>query len=297
MTLSVAGVFPPVPTPFREDESLALDQLQRNLERWNQTGLAGYVVGGSDGEFVYLSVEERLEVVRAARAAIPSSRLLIAGSGMESTRQTIALSEGMAVAGADAVIVVTPSYYRGRMDAQAYERHYRQVSQASPVPVLLYSVPANTGIELPASAVITLAAEPNIIGIKDSGGNISRIAGLVSDSPDGFQVLAGSASFFLASLAVGAVGCVAALANLAAEALIELLEAFTAGDLARAQADQARLLKPNHAVTAGYGVPGLKAAMDMLGFYGGPVRSPLGPLGEPERNDLRQVLQTAGLLA
>jgi hypothetical protein len=163
-------------------------------------------VGGSNGEFVYLSVEERLEVVRAARAAIPRDRLLIAGSGMESTRQTIALSEGMAAAGADAVIVVTPSYYRGRMDALAYERHYRQVSQASAVPVLLYSVPANTGIELPAPAVIRLAAEPNIVGIKDSGGNISRIAGLVSDSPDGFQVLAGSASFFLAALTVGAVG-------------------------------------------------------------------------------------------
>src|SRR3972149_6526328 len=187
MALSMAGVFPPIPTPFREDESLALDQLQRNLERWNQTGLAGYVVGGSNGEFVYLSVEERLEVVRAARAAIPRNRLLIAGSGMESTRQTIALYEGMAAAGADAVIVVAPSYYRGRMDAQAYERHYRQVSQASPVPVLLYSVPANTGIELPASAVITLAAEPNIVGIKDSGGNISRIAALVSATPGGVR--------------------------------------------------------------------------------------------------------------
>jgi 4-hydroxy-2-oxoglutarate aldolase len=296
VTLSLAGVFPPIPTPFQKDESLALDQLQRNLERWNQTGLTGYVIGGSNGEFVYLSVEERLQVVRAARQAIPPGRLLIAGSGLESTRETIALSVAMAEAGADAVIVVTPSYFRTRMDAAAYEWHYRQITQASPVPVVLYSVPANTGIELPAPAVIRLATEPGIIAIKDSGGNISRIAGLVSDTPQGFQVLAGSASFFLASLAVGAVGCIAALANVAAQQVIELHDAFRAGNLGRARELQARLLKPNHAVTAGYGVPGLKAALDMLGFYGGPVRSPLQPLGEAERGDLRTILAAAGVL-
>lgn len=296
MTLSLAGVFPPIATPFRDDETLALDHLQRNLERWNQSGLAGYVVGGSNGEFVYLSVEERLQVVRAAREAIPAGRLLIAGSGMESTRETIALCVAMAEAGADAVIVVTPSYFRARMDAAAYERHYRQVAQASPVPVVLYSVPANTGIELPAPAVIRLAGEPGIIAIKDSGGNISRIAGLVGETPEAFQVLAGSASFFLAALTVGAVGCVAALANVAAEQVIELQDAFRAGNLGRARELQAQLLKPNHAVTAGYGVPGLKAALDLMGFYGGPVRSPLQSLGEAERGDLRKILETAGIL-
>jgi 4-hydroxy-2-oxoglutarate aldolase len=296
MPLSLAGVFPPIPTPFLEDERLALDHLQHNLERWGQFGLTGYVVGGSNGEFPYLSVEERLEVVRAARAAIPGDRLLIAGSGMESTRESVALSERMATLGADAVIVVTPSYYRGRMDAEAYIQHYRRIAQASPVPVLLYSVPANTGLELPAAAVVRLAAEPNLAGIKDSGGNISRIAGLVSDTPTDFQVLAGSASFFLAALTVGAVGAVAALANLAAGAVIELYEAFRAGDLTRARSVQARLLQPNHAITAGYGVPGLKAALDMLGFYGGPVRSPLRPLTAAERDGLRRVLQAAGLL-
>lgn len=296
MTLDLCGVFPPIPTPFHDDERLALDQLQRNLERWNQFDLRGYVVGGSNGEFVYLSNQERLEVVRAARQTIPAERLLIAGSGAESTAQTIALSQGMAQAGADAVIVVTPSYYRGRLDSQAFENHYRRIAAASPVPVLLYSVPANTGIELPAEAVIRLAQEPNILGMKDSGGNIARIAGLINSTPAEFQMLAGSASFMLAALAVGAVGCVAALANAAPGAVLELLGAFQAGDIESARVIQARLLQPNHAVTAGFGVAGLKAALDMLGYYGGPVRSPLQPLRDGQRQELRQVLETAELL-
>lgn len=296
MNLSFHGVFPPIPTPFHDDQTLALDALQGNLERWNQYPLRGYVVGGSNGEFVYLDAEERLEVVRAARQAIPSDRLLIAGSGAESTGQTIALSQAMAKAGADAVIVVTPSYYRGRLDAQAFEAHYRQVAQASPVPVLLYSVPANTGIELPAEAVLRLANEPNFAGMKDSGGNISRIAGLVSGTPEAFQMLAGSASFMLAALTVGAVGCVAALANIAARPVIDLYAAFKAGDLAQARSLQARLLKPNHAVTAQFGVAGLKAALEMQDFYGGPVRSPLQPLRETEREELRRVLEAVELV-
>lgn len=294
--MDLSGVFPPIPTSFNDDQTLALGQLQRNLERWSRFALRGYVVGGSNGEFVYLDPAERLEVVRAARQAIPPDRLLIAGSGAESTAQTIALSQGMAQAGADAVIVVTPSYYRSRLDAQAFEAHYRAVAQASPVPVVLYSVPANTGIELPADSVLRLAEEPNILGMKDSGGNIARIAGLVSGTPEAFQMLAGSASFALAALAVGAVGCVAALANLAAQPVIDLYRAFRAGDLAEARSLQARLLKPNHAVTAGFGVAGLKAALDMLGFYGGPVRSPLQPLRESEREQLRGVLEAAQLL-
>lgn len=294
--ISLHGVIPAIPTPFHTDESLDLDSLQRNLERWNRAPLAGYVVGGSNGEFVSLGVEERVAVVQAAREVIPPERPLIAGSGLESTRETIALTKKMGEAGADAVIVVTPSYYTSRMDAEALESHYRQVADASPLPLLLYSVPANTGIDLPLPAAVKLAQHPQVIGMKDSGGNLARIASLVSDTPDEFQVLAGSASFLLAALSVGAVGCVAALGNLAAEPLVQLIEGYRSGDLSLSRSIQHRMIQPNHAVTAGYGVAGLKAALDLCGYYGGPVRSPLLPLNDQQAALLKAILQEAELI-
>ena len=295
-TISLAGVFPPIPTPFKADEQIDYDALQANLERWNGEPLAGYVVGGSNGEYVYCSPDERVEVVRVARQAVPRDRLLIAGSAMESTRETIELTRRMAQAGADVAIVVTPNYYKARMSAAVLEHHYRQVADAAPIPVMLYNVPANTGLDLPAQAVIKLATHPNIIGMKDSGGDVTRIGALVHATPPGFQIVAGSGGFFLGALAVGAVGCVGALANIAAAGLARLLDCFRQGDLAGARAIQLPLIEPNTAVTARFGVPGLKAAMDMLGYYGGPVRSPLLPLGDDDRAELRRVLVKAGLL-
>ncbi len=294
--ISLHGVIPPIPTSFHPDESLDLDSLRRNIERWNRAPLAGYVVGGSNGEFVSLNMEERVAVVQAAREVIPPERPLIAGSGLESTRETIALTKRMGEAGADAAIVVTPCYYTARMDAEALETHYRQVADASPLPLVLYSVPANTGIDLPLPAAVKLAQHPNVIGMKDSGGNLARIASLVSETPDDFQVLAGSVSFLLAALSVGAVGCVAALANLAAGPLAQLLEGYESGDLGLARSIQHRMIRPNHAVTAGYGVAGLKAALDLSGFYGGPVRSPLLPLNEQQAASLQAILQEADLI-
>lgn len=294
--LNLAGVFPPIPTPFDGSGELALDKLAANLNRWNDWPLGGYVVGGSNGEFVLLEDPERVAVVEAARQNIPDGRLLIAGSGAQSTRRTLALTESMATVGVDAVIVVTPSYYRRQMDARAMVSHFVDVAEASPVPVILYNVPANTGLGLPLAAVVELADHPNIIGMKDSGGDVVRLATIVQRTDPEFQVLAGSASFFLAALSVGAVGAVSALANLAGVKLVELQSAFERGERSRAADLQGSMLAVNHAVTAGYGVPGLKAAMDMLGFYGGPVRGPLLDLGEAERQDLKGILADAGLV-
>ncbi len=294
--ISLSGIFPPIPTPFKADEGIDYKHLQSNLDRWSQEPLAGYVVGGSNGEFVFLTVEERVEVVRAARQAIPRDRLLIAGSGMESTRETIDLTRRMAQAGADVAILVTPSYYKSRMNVAALEHHYSQVADASPIPVMLYSVPANTGLDLPAQAVIALATHPNIIGLKDSGGDITKIGFMAQETRNAdFQIVAGSAGFFLAALSVGAVGCVPALGNIAGGKLAQLLECFKRGDIAGARAIQLPLIEANIAVTSRFGVPGLKAAMDMLGYYGGPVRSPLLPLSEADTVELRRVLIKAGL--
>jgi len=294
--LSLDGVFPPIPTPFNTNGDIDLNRLRDNLDRWNEQPLSGYVVGGSNGEFVSLTPDERVEVVQEARVTIPSDRLLIAGSGMESTRATVELTLQMAEVGADAVIVVTPSYYKRLMSAAALENHYCQVADVSPVPIILYSVPANTGVDLQLEAVVRLANHPNVAGIKDSGGSVAKIGAMVHETPEDFQVLAGSAGFLLGALAVGAVGTVAALANIAGPELVEMLTQFQSGNLALAQKLQQRLIEVNTAVTTRFGVPGLKAALDMMGYYGGPVRSPLLPLSDEERGTLRWVLEKAGLI-
>ena len=298
--LSLAGVFPPVVTPFKENGDLDTAALRANLEKLNQQPLAGYVLGGSNGEFTSLTVQERLEVVGVGRELTPPGRLLIAGSGLESTRATLHLTEKMAKLGADVVIVVTPGYFKAKMTAAALEAYYREVADHSAVPVLLYSVPANTGVDLPAAAVAKLAAHPNVIGIKDSGGDITQIGQMVQDCtavrPD-FQILAGSAGFFLPALAVGAVGGVMALANIAGPQLHAVYAQFLAGDLAGARAAHLRLIEANTAVTARFGVAGLKAAMHMLGCAGGWVRGPLLPLPEDDQVILRGILMKAGVLS
>jgi 4-hydroxy-2-oxoglutarate aldolase len=296
-SISLAGIFPPIPTPFKSNEDIDFDHLQSNLERWNKEPLNGYVVGGSNGEFVFLTLDERVEVVRRARQLAPRDRLIIAGSGMESARETIAMANRMARAGADVALVVTPNYFKSRMTAAALERYYRQVADASPLPVMIYSVPPNTGVDMPAQAVIALAQHPNIIGIKDSGGDVTKI-GLMAHETRGadFQIVAGSAGFLLGALAVGAVGCVPALGNIAGGKLAQLLEAFKQGDMETARAIQHPLIEANTAVTARFGVPGLKAALDMLGYYGGPVRSPLLPLSLEDTEVLKRILIKAGLL-
>jgi 4-hydroxy-2-oxoglutarate aldolase len=294
--LTLEGVSSPIPTPFTPDGRIDVENLAANLAGWNRQPLTAYIVGGSNGEFASLSVEERVEVVRQARPLIPTGRPLVAGAGSESTAETCALCERMAAAGADAVIVVTPGYYRGQLGAQALAAHYHAVAQASPVPVVLYNVPRNTGVDLPLAAILELAAHPNVIGVKDSGGDVTKLARIVQGAPPGFRVLAGSGGMLLPALAVGASGCIAALANLAASQLDAVAEAFGRRDLEAARERQAALLEVNHAVTAGFGVPGLKAALDLLGLYGGPVRPPLQPLSEAERGTLRAALQRAGLL-
>jgi 4-hydroxy-2-oxoglutarate aldolase len=253
-------------------------------------------IGGSNGEFVYLSKEERRRVVEAVREVIPEDRILIVGSGMESTQATIAMTETMTQAGAQVAIVVTPSYFTKMMNAKSLEHHYEQVAQASPIPILLYNVPANTGLNLPVEATIRLSAHPNIIGMKDSGGDITRIGAILHGVQEEFSVLAGSGGFLLAALVVGAKGCISALANIAATDMAELMDAFEKKDLNRARDIQLRLISVNTTVTSLTGVAGLKVAMEFLGYYGGSVRSPLLPLGENERESVRTALVEAGLM-
>jgi len=294
--MKFSGNYPAVPTPFQEMGQVDFEHLKFNIEKLNQLPLAGYVIGGSNGEFAYMSVEERVEVVKAVKEWLPQDRVLIAGAGMESTQATIALTKNMAEAGAHVVLIVTPHYFTGKMTAEALENHFHAVAEASPLPVLLYSVPANTGLILPAEAVLRLAPHPNIVGMKDSGGDITRIGYLIQYTPDDFAVFAGSAGFYLGALAIGAAGLVGALANIAAPDLARMVDAFRKGQLEAAREIQLRLIAPNYAVTSRFGVAGLKSAMGMMGFYGGPVRTPLMPLSEEETIELRKILEEGQLL-
>jgi len=295
--INLAGIFPPISTPFDDKGEIAFDQLRSNLSRWNEWPLDGYVVGGSNGEFVSQSFNERVAVVKTVREEMSSNHLLIAGAGMHSTQETVDLTLEMTVAGAAAALIVTPSYYKSKMDLRALRSHYYTVAEASSVPVLLYNVPANTGVDMPAGTIIELAQHPNIIGIKDSSGDMAKMEAVVHAAPEGFQVLAGSGSFFLQALTIGAVGLIAALVNIAAGDLKRIQTLFRDGQIDDARSLQKKLIETNSAVTARFGVAGLKAALDLLGFYGGPVRSPLQPLMTDEREELRNILVRAGLLS
>ena len=217
---------------------------------------------------------------------------------MESTQATVAMTQAMAQAGADAAVVITPFYFKNRMNDDALYEHFTRVADASPIPVILYSVPANTGLDLSIAVITKLASHPNIIGIKDSGGDITKIATLVHQTKaEKFQVLAGSAGFLLAALEVGAVGGICALANVLPGEVARLQKLHGEKRSSEAQELQHRLLKPNGLVTRGLGVPALKKTMDWLGFYGGPVRRPLLPLTEAEETTLKTVFCSEGFMS
>jgi 4-hydroxy-2-oxoglutarate aldolase len=294
--VSLSGVFPPIPTPFDAEDEVATQALVENLERWNQYDLAGYVVLGSNGEAVYLTEEEKLQVWETARRVIPADRVMIAGTGCESTRETIALTQQAARAGADVALLVTPHYFGGRMTPDSLVHHYQAVAEDSPIPVVLYNVPKFTHVDVDAATIARVARHPNIVGVKDSGGNITKLADVVRLTDADFQVMAGSAGFFFAGLTLGAVGGVLALANVAPQQSIDIYRLFKAGQWDEAAELQRRMVPVNAAVTARFGIAGLKAALDMLGYYGGPVRSPLLDLAKDERHALRDVLVEGGVL-
>ncbi len=294
--VSLSGMFPPLPTPFKADGALDLDAFRALLRTLNDEPLAGYLAGGSNGEFSSLSWDERLEVVATAREMTPKNRVLIAGSGAESTRDTIALTREMARRGADTALVVTPSYFKGKMTPAALENHFRRVADASPIPVTLYNVPSNTGVDMPAAPVIKLAQHPNIIGLKDSSGDLQKMALIIRETAPSFQVMAGSTGYLLPALSIGAIGCIGALANIAARPLDRLITCVRSGALDEARAIQLRLVEANLAVTARYGVAGLKAALELCGRPVGPVREPLLPLDPDEKAAVRAILTKAELL-
>jgi len=294
--MRLTGVYPPIATPFTPSGDLDPAALAANIARWNDTGLSGYVVAGSNGESAHLEDAEVVEAVRVVRRAALPEQAVIAGTGRQSTRATIALTRAAADAGADYALVMNPSFYPGELTADVLAGHYLAVADASPVPVVIYNVPKFTHLNIPVAAVARAAAHPNIVGIKDSAGDIGQIIDLLRACPPEFAVLLGNSPAFLSGLQVGAAGGVLALANVAPRECVAIARLLAEGRAREATEIQFRLMPVGRAVTSGFGVPGLKAALDLLGYYGGPPRRPLLPLEPARREVLRGILGEAGLL-
>jgi 4-hydroxy-2-oxoglutarate aldolase len=293
---TLAGVYPPIATPFDARGQLDAAAMAFNIARWEQTGLHGYCVAGSNGESVLLTDEEVCQAVRLVRQAAAPEKTVIAGTGRESTAATIRLTQAVAEAGAQVALVMTPSFYGSEMGPSPMLRHYEAVADASPIPVMVYNVPKFTNLNIAPATVARLAAHANIVGIKDSAGNIGQIIDLLRLCPPDFEVLVGNGPAFLSGMAVGAAGGVLAVANVAPREYVAIWELVRAGRLEEARAIHFRMMPIGHAVTAGYGVPGLKAALDLLGYRGGAPRPPLLPADGAARQAIAGILQEAGLL-
>jgi 4-hydroxy-2-oxoglutarate aldolase len=286
------GIYAPIPTPFENDQ-IAFDKLAANMEFWLASKLSGIVVMGSNGEFVVLSQEEKKELISKACKMIQGRKPVLVGVGCESTKETIELAKHAADVGADAALALSPNYYKRAMTDDLNKVFFQEVADACPIPLVMYNMPANTGINLSSKLVAELSSHPNIIGIKDSSGNIVQIAEIINSTPPDFSVFAGSASFLYPSLVLGATGGTLALANVLPDECAEIQELTEAGRHAEARALQLKILDINNAVTARWGVSGLKAALEMQGLFGGEPRKPLLPLGEQERKTLAAILAKA----
>ena len=292
--LNLAGIFPPLPTSFDGEENLMPEKIRLNISRLSAYELTGFLILGSNGEQVMLSDKEKSEAVAAAREALPPGKVLLAGTGGQSTRETIKITREAAAEGADGVLVLNPYYFKGSMTHEALVKHYFSVADASPVPVIIYNMPGNTGIDMTAAMVIEMASHPNIIGMKESGGSVVKMGEVLRSVKTDFQVLAGGAGFLLPALATGAVGGILALANIAPGICIDIYRSFSNGDIQNARVLQHKVISLNNAVTSKWGVPALKAAMDHLGLYGGPVRRPLLPVSNDVREQLISLINEVG---
>jgi len=286
------GIIPPMVTPFDADGAIRYDFFARNIERYIEAGIEGFLVLGSNGESVYLEHSEKLELIRTARKRVPGSMMLLAGTGVESTQATIALTREAADLGADAALVKNPFYFKSQMTYDVYMAHYTAVADASPIPVIIYNVPVFTGLPLESRLIIELSRHPNIKGLKDSSGDVKLISEVAwNTDPDAFGILAGAAPTLFPAMAAGARGGIIAAACAAPKPALALYQAFVAGNYERAGQLQRILAPAAGAVTSKYGIAGLKAAMDIEGFEAGIPRRPLLPLKGGQRDDLEQIFR------
>jgi 4-hydroxy-2-oxoglutarate aldolase len=288
--MDFSGIFPPLTTPFAADGSLSLSDLKHNILLYNKTDLAGFVALGSTGEAVLLTHAEMEGVLLTVKENAAPEKKLIAGCGAESTAETILRVQRAAEIGYAAALVKTPYYYRAYYKSAAQIAHFRRVADASPIPIMLYSVPIFTGVALDPADVAALSEHPNIIGIKDSSGNITALAEMLASTPPAFQILVGAASTVLPSLAIGARGAILALACALPEKCAALHKLYRAGQFERAGELQTILVRASKIMMSEMGIAGVKFAMDQRGYRGGDPRLPLLPLDEAQKKRLLDVM-------
>jgi 4-hydroxy-2-oxoglutarate aldolase len=290
-----AGIYTPLATPFAADGSLDVRGLANNVEKYLRSPLTGLVVLGSNGEAPQLEEHEADLAIQTVREVMPKNRPLLAGTGRESTAATIAATERAARMGVDAVLVRTPSFYKGQMTTDAFVKHYTQVADRSPVPVLLYNVSMYTGVNLLPDAVGILSQHPNIVGIKETNSDMVQFGEYLARAADGFTVLAGSGATYFSALMLGAHGAILAVAGVAPDACVGIFNAVREGRIDDARTRNRELAPLSKLVGATYGVPGLKAALTLLGFEGGLPRPPLQPVGQQAIDVIREQLTKSGL--
>ena len=295
MKKTLSGIFPALVTPFQKGK-LSLSGLKSNIKKLNRFGFTGYVVLGSTGEGILMDEREGLQAIETVRAASAPGKIVIAGTGSESSSGTIAFSNKAAQAGADYSLVVTPFYYKAQMTAAALEAYYREVADKSKLPIILYTVPKFTGLELPLQTITAMATHPNVVGLKDSSGNMSAISEALKACPAEFSLFQGHGSLLFSALLLGAKGGILALSNMAPGETVDIYRRFQAGEYEKARELQMRLLPVNQKVVGGFGVPGIKCAAEMLGYGAGDPRPPLRPVSREARESIRQILKEGGLL-
>ena len=276
--MKLQGIYPPIATPFDHNGDIWKAKVQHNIEKWNRTGLSGYVVCGSTGESVMLTEQEKLQLWEWVAESAAPEKQLIAGTGVESVRETVSLTNRAAVMGYKAVMVRTPHYYKNLINnPPAQMLYYRAVADQAKIPLIIYNWPQATGVDISPDAVAELSHHPNIIAVKESSGSLEKVMQMINEVKPGFQVLVGSAPTLAPSFAVGAVGAILAFANAAPYATICIWEAHRTREPDAALDWQKRISRASQLVTTKYSIPGLKYAMDLMGYYGGPPRLPLIP--------------------
>lgn len=290
--MNLRGILLPITTPFDSD-GVDHSALRANIDRWTTTGITGYVVLGSTGERVHLDEREYLEVIETTRAVVSGSMSFIAGAGQQSTVGTINEIKRAAAAGADAVLVITPHFYRSAISQETLVSYYRSVADAAPVPVLLYSMPALTGIKIEPETIARLSEHPNIVGVKDSSNDVAGFSETVRLCPSDFAVMTGNGTVLLDALRAGATAAILAVGCVVPEMCVEIFRAFKDNDLERASILQSKLTPLAAAVTTRFGIGGLKAALDLAGYRGGSVRAPLQPPDETARTEIAELLNDA----
>jgi 4-hydroxy-2-oxoglutarate aldolase len=288
--MKLHGIFTPLTTPFGADGRVAHASLRQNIARYNQTALAGYVSNGSTSESVLLLWEEVYSIWETVRDAAAPQKILIAGSGAESTSETIEHTKRAAQIGLSVALIRTPSFYKPAMNEDALAEHYLRVADAAPIPIMVYSVPVFTHVTVDASLVARVASHPNIVGIKDSSGNVEGVAAIVGAAPKEFQTLVGAAATLYESLEVGAVGAILALADALPELCCDVYEASRKGDRTMARSVAQKLVLASNVLISKYSIAGLKYALDRLGYDGGHPRPPLLPVNDKARLEIDSVL-------